>query len=120
MGHSHTSAQLGRQSDVFIAGSGAARSDSQRDANGAAVRPPHGGAPVRLLLAFLRAYQVFLSPFYGATCRFYPSCSNYAYEAIERWGVRRGAWLALHRLLRCRPFSPGGYDPVPKSERGER
>ena len=73
-----------------------------------------------MLLAALRTYQVFLSPFYGTTCKFYPSCSNYAYQAVERWGFRRGAWLALRRLLRCRPFSPGGHDPVPETERGAR
>jgi len=72
------------------------------------------------LLAFLRAYQIFLSPFYGAACKFHPSCSEYAYQAVERWGARRGAWLALRRLLRCRPLSRGGYDPVPESERGGR
>jgi putative membrane protein insertion efficiency factor len=67
-----------------------------------------------LLLATVRFYQAFLSPFYGASCKFYPSCSHYAYQAIERWGASRGAWLAMRRLLRCRPFSAGGYDPVPE------
>ena len=62
----------------------------------------------------MRFYQAFLSPFYGASCKFYPSCSHYAYQAVERWGARRGAWLAMRRLLRCRPFSAGGYDPVPE------
>jgi uncharacterized protein len=70
------------------------------------------------LLLALRAYQAFLSPFYGGTCRFYPSCSQYAAQAIERHGARRGAWLAVKRLARCRPFSPGGYDPVPEREPG--
>jgi len=79
-----------------------------------------GSAASRLLLAFLRAYQIFLSPFYGAACKFHPSCSEYAYQAVERWGARRGAWLALRRLLRCRPLSRGGYDPVPESEGGGR
>ena len=72
--------------------------------------------PARLLLAAVRFYQAFLSPVYGASCKFYPSCSRYAYQAVEQWGARRGAWLALRRLLRCRPFSPGGYDPVPKRD----
>jgi putative membrane protein insertion efficiency factor len=66
-----------------------------------------------LLLCFLRVYQVFLSPFFGGACKFYPSCSNYAYQAITRHGARRGFGLAFRRLLRCRPFSKGGFDPVP-------
>ena len=74
------------------------------------------GFGVRLLLAGLRAYQGFLSPLMPSACKFYPSCSRYAYEAIARHGARRGAWLALRRLLRCRPFAPGGYDPVPESD----
>jgi len=61
----------------------------------------------------VRGYQVVLSPFLGGACRFHPSCSHYACEAIERHGALRGAGLALRRLLRCRPFSSGGYDPVP-------
>ncbi len=54
-----------------------------------------------------------------SACKFYPSCSRYAYEAIETHGARRGSWLALRRLLRCRPFSPGGIDPVPARETPE-
>lgn len=71
---------------------------------------------VRLLLAALRVYQAFLSPLMPSPCKFHPSCSHYAYEALERFGVRRGAWLAVKRVLRCRPFSPGGHDPVPDAE----
>ncbi len=70
----------------------------------------------RLLLAVLRLYQGFLSPLMPSACKFYPSCSRYAYEAIEIHGARRGSWLALRRLLRCRPFSRGGVDPVPERE----
>ncbi|HVA72452.1 MAG TPA: membrane protein insertion efficiency factor YidD [Candidatus Limnocylindrales bacterium] len=66
-----------------------------------------------LALASVRAYQIFLGPFFGGSCKFHPSCSRYTYEAIERFGARRGAWLGLKRFLRCRPFSAGGYDPVP-------
>jgi putative membrane protein insertion efficiency factor len=58
-------------------------------------------------------YQVFLSPFFGGACKFYPSCSNYAYQAIARHGARRGFALAFGRLLRCRPHTTGGFDPVP-------
>jgi putative membrane protein insertion efficiency factor len=70
----------------------------------------------RLLLAAVRVYQGFFSPLMPSACKFYPSCSRYAYEAIEGHGARRGAWLALRRVLRCRPFSPGGVDPVPERE----
>jgi len=66
-----------------------------------------------LLLALLRAYQYALRPMLGANCRFYPSCSEFAREAIERHGAVRGVWLAARRLLRCHPYHPGGYDPVP-------
>jgi putative membrane protein insertion efficiency factor len=67
----------------------------------------------RLLLALIRLYRYLLSPFIGQHCRFYPSCSAYAEEAIQVHGAWRGAWLALRRLLRCHPFAPGGVDPVP-------
>jgi uncharacterized protein len=67
-----------------------------------------------LALFSVRVYQVFLGPFFGGACKFSPSCSKYAYEAIERFGARRGAWLAAKRVLRCRPFSKGGFDPVPE------
>jgi putative membrane protein insertion efficiency factor len=67
-----------------------------------------------LLLLAVRAYQLILGPFLGGACRFYPSCSNYAIEAIASHGARRGAALAAKRLLRCRPFSPGGVDLVPE------
>jgi putative membrane protein insertion efficiency factor len=66
-----------------------------------------------LLVLAIRAYQLALSPMLGAHCRFAPSCSHYALEAIERHGSLRGGWLALRRLVRCHPFTPGGFDPVP-------
>ena len=68
---------------------------------------------LRFLLGALCVYQRVLSPLMPAACRFYPTCSHYAYEAIEAHGARRGAWLAFKRLLRCQPFSRGGLDPVP-------
>lgn len=84
-----------------------------------ALREPRGVAAA-LLLALVRMYQGFFSPLMPSACKFYPSCSRYAGEAIEVHGARRGAWLAFARLLRCRPFSPGGYDPVPpRGEAGE-
>lgn len=66
-----------------------------------------------LLLALLQVYKVVLSPVFGGACKYHPSCSNYATQAIETHGARRGSLLALKRLLRCRPFKQGGFDPVP-------
>ena len=71
-----------------------------------------------LLLALVQLYRIFLSPFLGGACKFYPSCSQYAQEAIAIHGARRGSWLALKRLGRCRPFTKGGFDPVPDSRLG--
>lgn len=65
------------------------------------------------LVLFVRAYQVVLSPMLPAACRYYPTCSHYAIEALEKHGALRGGWLALKRIARCHPFRPGGYDPVP-------
>ena len=67
----------------------------------------------RLLMALIRGYQVAISPWLGRNCRFYPSCSQYTLEAIERHGALKGLWLGLRRVLRCHPFHPGGHDPVP-------
>ena len=66
-----------------------------------------------VLLSAIRAYRYLLRPMLGANCRFYPSCSDYASEAITRHGAARGTWLALRRIGRCHPWHPGGYDPVP-------
>jgi putative membrane protein insertion efficiency factor len=68
----------------------------------------------RLLIFAARAYQAALGPLLGGACRFEPSCSHYAIAALEQHGARRGLRLALSRLLRCRPFSSFGYDPVPE------
>lgn len=70
----------------------------------------------RLLVGLLAFYKACLSPLAFGFCKFYPSCSVYAREAVERHGVRHGLALALRRFLRCRPFAPGGYDPVPEPE----
>jgi len=69
-----------------------------------------------VLLGIVNFYIAALSPFFGGACKFYPSCSQYAREAIARHGARTGGWLALKRLGRCRPFTQGGYDPVPDEE----
>jgi len=67
----------------------------------------------RSIIAALRVYKRFVSPLLGPRCRFVPSCSEYAMEAVARHGAARGSWLAVRRLGRCHPFHPGGYDPVP-------
>ncbi|MEN3009902.1 MAG: membrane protein insertion efficiency factor YidD [Candidatus Bipolaricaulaceae bacterium] len=67
----------------------------------------------RLWIWPIRAYQRLLSPLLPRRCRFYPSCSEYAAQALLKYGLLRGGWLALRRLLRCGPWHPGGYDPVP-------
>ncbi|SDU55486.1 membrane protein insertion efficiency factor YidD [Desulfobacula phenolica] len=66
-----------------------------------------------LLIIFIKFYQYFISPLTGANCRYYPSCSAYALEAIEKYGSLKGTTLAVKRVLRCHPFHAGGFDPVP-------
>ena len=68
----------------------------------------------RVLIALVRFYQTAISPYKKPCCKYYPTCSNYAVEAIERFGAFKGSFLALYRILRCNPFSRGGYDPVPE------
>ena len=71
------------------------------------------GIPQRLLLALIRAYRFVLSPWIGGSCRYWPTCSEYAHEAIELHGAVRGSWLVLGRIARCHPYGAGGVDPVP-------
>ena len=66
-----------------------------------------------IALFLIKAYQYVLSPILGPACRFHPTCSNYAYQAISRYGLHKGLYLVVKRLLRCHPFAPGGVDPVP-------
>jgi putative membrane protein insertion efficiency factor len=70
-------------------------------------------ASVWLLRGPIRFYQLAISPMMPAACRYYPTCSNYAIEAIDKYGALKGGWLAVRRILRCHPFRPGGFDPVP-------
>lgn len=67
----------------------------------------------QIALFFIRLYQKTLSRVLPPSCRFTPSCSHYGYEAIEKYGFLKGGWLTVKRILRCNPFNPGGYDPVP-------
>lgn len=69
-----------------------------------------------IMLWLIKIYQYTISPLLGPRCRFYPSCSNYALEAIEMYGPFKGGWLAIKRISRCHPFNPGGIDPVPGTE----
>jgi putative membrane protein insertion efficiency factor len=69
--------------------------------------------PRRLFATLIRGYQRFVSPALPPSCRFHPSCSQYALEAVTRHGALKGGWLAARRLARCHPFHPGGFDPVP-------
>jgi putative membrane protein insertion efficiency factor len=69
-----------------------------------------------LLIWLIKGYRALISPLFPPACRFQPTCSSYALEAVNRFGAWRGSWLAVRRILRCHPFHPGGYDPVPQKE----
>ncbi|EMI54892.1 membrane protein insertion efficiency factor YidD [Rhodopirellula sallentina] len=89
-------------------------SDERHDDN-----KPTKGSPMRwirtgivfVLVGFIRGYQLFISPLLGPNCRFTPTCSAYAIEAMQKYGPIRGTWRAVKRILRCHPWNPGGYDP---------
>jgi len=66
-----------------------------------------------VVIAFIKFYKLCISPLLGKNCRFYPSCSTYMMEAVDRYGAAKGVWMGTKRLLRCHPFNRGGYDPVP-------
>jgi len=71
----------------------------------------------KILIAIIKVYQLFISPLSRGKCRFIPTCSSYAIEAIDRHGVIQGLYLSAGRILRCNPFNPGGYDPVPEKKK---
>jgi uncharacterized protein len=68
----------------------------------------------KVFLSVIRFYQIVISPLKPPSCRFYPTCSHYGLEAVERFGALKGGWLAIKRILKCHPFHPGGVDPVPE------
>ena len=72
-----------------------------------------------ILLFLISGYRQFVSPLFPPTCRFQPTCSQYAMEAIASYGALKGSWLGIRRILRCHPFHPGGYDPVPAKDQHE-
>jgi putative membrane protein insertion efficiency factor len=116
MGHSDSSAHVSGYGEVcggderVAKATAEARRDNLRHDS---LRETMRSAGKWILLLLVRVYQVFLSPFFGGACKFYPSCSRYGYEAIAKHGAWRGSVLAVKRLLRCRPFTKGGFDPVP-------
>src|SRR5271169_863499 len=132
MGHRHTPEEFGGTSGVcgadrgFVAAAEERVMDSRTEpqlaspgstggASPAPAPPRRTSAPVRAALFALHLYKAYLSILFAGSCRFEPTCSRYAYEAIERFGVARGIWLGLKRLLRCQPLSRKfGYDPVPE------
>ncbi|MBF0224352.1 MAG: membrane protein insertion efficiency factor YidD [Desulfobacterales bacterium] len=65
------------------------------------------------ILLLIRGYQYIISPLLGASCRFYPTCSQYAYQAVSKYGAVKGVYLSIRRIIKCHPFNPGGFDPVP-------
>ena len=82
--------------------------------------PARPSAAARVLAALITGYRRFISPLLAPRCRFEPSCSAYALEAVREHGALRGTWLAVRRIGRCHPFNPGGFDPVPPALHGRR
>ncbi len=122
MGYCDSSTHHGGDSGIFSAGGrageiGSTQSVTLSGSDSMETRRRSLGTWVSL--ALVQFYRIFLSHFFGGACKFYPSCSKYAQEAIARHGARRGILLALKRLGRCRPFTKGGFDPVPDVYEGE-
>src|SRR5258708_12931911 len=109
MGHRDSSAELGGQGGIRALGGGTSAPAAQYPQRG----PENMSLVAGALLFAVRLYQAFFSVLMPSACKFYPSCSHYAVEAVRIHGARRGSWLALRRLSRCHPFTPGGVDLVP-------
>jgi putative membrane protein insertion efficiency factor len=109
MGHRDSSAEFGGQGGIRALGGGTSAPAAQSPQRG----PENMSLPARALLFAVRLYQAFFSGLMPSACKFYPSCSHYAAEAVRIHGARRGSLLALRRLSRCHPFTPGGVDLVP-------
>lgn len=88
-------------------------SEDQHGLKDRAATNPRRSVAMWMLRGPIRFYQLAISPMTPSVCRYYPSCSNYAIEAIDKYGALKGGWLAIRRILRCHPFRPGGFDPVP-------
>src|ERR1700683_5550970 len=117
MGHCDSSARVGGEGGIRLAGEGIAAHAADRGGHNRFVAAATKSGVARGVLLFgISFYRIFLSIFFGGHCKFYPSCSVYAQEAIARYGAKRGSWLAMKRLLRCRPFTKGGFDPVPDGD----
>jgi putative membrane protein insertion efficiency factor len=120
MGHRNSPEESGRAGAVCGCDGGVAAADREpvveNSLTGAQYIAPLQRTPVRLALFALRFYKAYLSMLFAGSCRFEPTCSQYSYEAIERFGVARGCWLTLKRLARCQPLSRKfGIDPVPEN-----
>lgn len=116
MGYCDSSTQHGGSGGIFSAGGRAGEINSAqtlRPSRSDSMETSGRSWGAWASLALVQFYRTFLSHFFGGACKFYPSCSKYAQEAIARYGARRGIVLALKRLGRCRPFTQGGFDPVP-------
>ncbi|MBU3003462.1 membrane protein insertion efficiency factor YidD [Paraglaciecola arctica] len=74
----------------------------------------------KIPIGIIRLYQMVLSPMLGPTCRFHPSCSHYAIDAIVKHGIIKGSWLSMQRILKCHPLNDGGYDPVPEKKQNKQ
>src|SRR5260221_7070653 len=113
MGYRDSSAKHSGAGGVRAAGSGTGAPAALHPEHRAEHQPENMSLAARALLFAVRAYQAFFSALMPSACKFYPSCSHYAAEAVRIHGARRGSWLALRRISRCHPFTPGGVDLVP-------
>src|ERR1700693_4146152 len=122
MGHRDSSATLGRASAFRSSGGGIGAPAPQCRSERAPERADFSemSRTARLMLLAVRVYQTFFSALMPSACKFYPSCSQYAVDALRLHGARRGSWLALPRPSRCPPFTPGGVDLVPDAENSSR